>query len=77
MPCAGAETEVAVRVAERVSGTSLASTPIEAARLNRFKPDWSLYKPTKPQFTGTRVLKQYDLAKIAQCPPSQLDDSLL
>jgi 5-methyltetrahydrofolate--homocysteine methyltransferase len=39
--------------------------PIAAARLNRFKPDWSIYKPTKPSFTGTRVFKQYDLAELA------------
>ncbi|MGE5525594.1 MAG: methionine synthase, partial [Rhodospirillaceae bacterium] len=36
------------------------------ARENAFKTDWSQYRPVKPAVSGIRVLKNYDLAEIAQ-----------
>ncbi len=35
------------------------------ARANSFKTDWTEYVPPKPEITGTRMLKNYDLAEIA------------
>ena len=40
--------------------------PIEAARANGFKSDWNEVSITKPSFLGTKVLKDYDLAELAQ-----------
>ena len=39
---------------------------IEAARANAVKIDWDEYIAPKPQFLGTRVLENYDLAEIAK-----------
>ncbi len=39
---------------------------LEKARANAHKIDWSSYTPPKPQFTGTRVFEDYDLAEIAR-----------
>lgn len=39
---------------------------IEQARQNKVKIDWDSYQPVKPQFTGTRVFEDYDLAEIAK-----------
>ncbi len=36
--------------------------PIEKARANALKLDWSAYKPTKPQFLGARKIEVDDLA---------------
>ena len=36
------------------------------ARANKFKTDWSAYVPPKPNFLGTRVFREYDLAELAQ-----------
>ncbi len=36
------------------------------ARANAHKTDWKRYRPEKPAMLGTRVLKNYDLAGIAQ-----------
>ncbi|MGN6489186.1 MAG: vitamin B12 dependent-methionine synthase activation domain-containing protein, partial [Devosia sp.] len=41
-------------------------TSIEAARANRFKPNWDGYVPPKPAFLGTRVFENYDLNEIAR-----------
>jgi 5-methyltetrahydrofolate--homocysteine methyltransferase len=41
-------------------------TSIEAARANRFKPNWDGYVPPKPAFLGTRVFESYDLSEIAR-----------
>jgi len=38
---------------------------LDAARANRFKTDWSAYRPAKPAFLGLKHLKNYDLAEIA------------
>ncbi len=40
--------------------------PIARARDNAEKVDWSSYRPTKPQFTGTKVFETYDLAELAK-----------
>ncbi|WJR66236.1 methionine synthase [Neorhizobium sp. CSC1952] len=39
---------------------------ITRARDNAEKLDWSDYKPTKPQFLGTKVFETYDLAELAK-----------
>ncbi len=36
------------------------------ARANRFAPDWKAHAPVKPKFIGRKLLKNYDLAEIAQ-----------
>jgi 5-methyltetrahydrofolate--homocysteine methyltransferase len=41
--------------------------PLAQARVNALKTDWTGYLPPKPDLTGTRVLKNYDLAEIAGC----------
>ncbi|CAN7725921.1 methionine synthase [Phyllobacterium sp. LjRoot231] len=40
--------------------------PLAKARANAHKIDWTSYEPTKPQFIGTRVFENYDLAEIAR-----------
>jgi 5-methyltetrahydrofolate--homocysteine methyltransferase len=37
---------------------------LEAARQNRFRPDWSSYTPPRPQFLGTRAFEGYDLNEL-------------
>ncbi|HSQ02914.1 MAG TPA: vitamin B12 dependent-methionine synthase activation domain-containing protein, partial [Burkholderiales bacterium] len=39
---------------------------LAAARANAHAIDWSSYRPPKPEMLGVRVLKNYDLAEIAQ-----------
>ena len=39
---------------------------IGRARENALKTDWKRYTPPKPQMLGVKVLKNYDLAEIAQ-----------
>ena len=39
--------------------------PLSRARENAEKVDWTAYKPTRPQFFGTRVFEDYDLAELA------------
>ena len=38
--------------------------PIEKARANALKLDWSGYQPPKPTFTGARVFRSYDVAEL-------------
>ena len=38
--------------------------PLQAARDNRFKVDWTSYNPPKPAFVGTRTFTSYDLAEL-------------
>jgi 5-methyltetrahydrofolate--homocysteine methyltransferase len=38
--------------------------PIERARANRMRIDWSGYQPPKPTFTGTRVFRTYEVADL-------------
>jgi 5-methyltetrahydrofolate--homocysteine methyltransferase len=40
--------------------------PLEKARANAFKTDWTEYVPPRPEQLGVKVLKNYDLAEIAQ-----------
>ena len=40
--------------------------PLTAARANALKVDWSAYRATAPQFTGTRIIEDWDLAEIAR-----------
>lgn len=40
--------------------------PLPRARENAHKVDWSAYRPVKPQFFGTRVFEDYDLAELAK-----------
>jgi len=37
---------------------------LEAARNNRFSPDWDKYKPAKPNLIGTKVLNNIDLNEV-------------
>ena len=37
---------------------------IDKARENAFKIDWNAYKPTKPNFIGTKRFESYDLADL-------------
>ncbi len=37
-----------------------------AARANALKTDWSQYVPPRPQMIGSKLLKNYDLAEIAE-----------
>jgi len=39
---------------------------IDEARRNHFKIDWSTYSPPKPDFIGTKVIRDYDLATLAR-----------
>ena len=39
--------------------------PLSRARENAEKVDWTAYQPTRPQFFGTRVFEDYDLAELA------------
>jgi 5-methyltetrahydrofolate--homocysteine methyltransferase len=38
-----------------------------AARANAHKTDWAAYAPPRPEMPGVRLLKNYDLAEIAEC----------
>lgn len=57
-----------VEVAEKHERAELAKQrlPLTAARANAFQIDWSDYKVNAPQFLGTRVIEDWDLADIAR-----------
>lgn len=40
--------------------------PLTAARANALSLDWDAYEPVAPNFTGTRVVEDWDLAEIAR-----------
>jgi 5-methyltetrahydrofolate--homocysteine methyltransferase len=40
--------------------------PLAQARANRFKTDWKKYTPVAPAFPGMKLLRNYDLAEIAE-----------
>ncbi|KAA0700391.1 methionine synthase [Neorhizobium sp. P12A] len=40
--------------------------PLASARENAVKIDWSAYKPKAPEFFGTKVFDDYDLAELAK-----------
>jgi len=39
---------------------------LEAARANALKTDWAAYVPPRPELPGVKLLKNYDLAEIAE-----------
>ena len=41
-------------------------SPLAAARANALKVDWSDWQATAPQFTGPRIIDDWDLAQIAR-----------
>jgi 5-methyltetrahydrofolate--homocysteine methyltransferase len=47
--------------------TGQKSIPLEAARANAVKIDWSAHRPVKPRQLGLLALKNYPLEKIAEC----------
>mgnify|MGYP005748233095 CR=1 FL=1 len=57
-----------VDVAERHERAERAKQrlPLPAARANAMKIDWASYAPPAPQFTGPRVVEDWDLAQIAR-----------
>lgn len=57
-----------IEVAERHERSELAKTrlPLAAARANALKIDWSAYQVPAPEFTGHRVIDDWDLAEIAR-----------
>jgi 5-methyltetrahydrofolate--homocysteine methyltransferase len=40
--------------------------PFSQAQSNGLNINWENFKPVQPQFTGTKILKNYDLAEIAE-----------
>ncbi|CAN7716329.1 methionine synthase [Mesorhizobium sp. LjRoot246] len=40
--------------------------PLEKARANAHRVDWSAYEPPKPSFTGVKVFDNWDLAELAR-----------
>ncbi len=55
----------AIRV-ERAGGAKEKVVPLEAARANEFKIDWSAYTAPKPALTGTRVFAEYPLHELVE-----------
>jgi 5-methyltetrahydrofolate--homocysteine methyltransferase len=55
----------AIRV-ERAGGTKEKVIPLQAARANAFKIDWSAYTPPKPAVTGSRVFAEYPLHELIE-----------
>jgi 5-methyltetrahydrofolate--homocysteine methyltransferase len=53
-------------VRERFAGRRPKSQRLEyaAALANRAQPDWSVYEPPRPTFTGVRVIEDIDLAEL-------------
>jgi 5-methyltetrahydrofolate--homocysteine methyltransferase len=43
-----------------------ARLPLEKARANAQKTDWTAYRPTRPNFLGVRVFENWDLADLAR-----------
>ena len=48
--------------------------PLDKARANAFRTDWTTHAPPKPTFLGTRLRKNYDLGELA--PLHRLDTLL-
>jgi 5-methyltetrahydrofolate--homocysteine methyltransferase len=40
--------------------------PLARARANKAPLDWATYQPTRPQFIGRRVLRNFDLSELAR-----------
>jgi 5-methyltetrahydrofolate--homocysteine methyltransferase len=58
------ETYTQVTAAHERSRAAKSRLSLAAARANKLKLDWKAYQPPKPDFTGTRVFKNYDLATL-------------
>jgi 5-methyltetrahydrofolate--homocysteine methyltransferase len=57
-----------VRVREQFARgqSNRARATLAQARANAFAPDWAVYAPPKPSFTGARAFAPYDLAELAR-----------
>src|SRR5438046_3125093 len=55
----------AIRV-ERAGNTKEKLVPLQAARANDFKIDWSSYTPPQPAVSGTRVFAEYPLHELVE-----------
>ena len=55
----------AIRV-ERAGGAKEKVIPLDVARANAFKIDWSAYTPPKPAVTGTRIFAEYPLHELIE-----------
>jgi 5-methyltetrahydrofolate--homocysteine methyltransferase len=55
----------AIRV-ERAGATKEKVVPLQAARANAFKVDWSTYTPPRPAVSGTRVFAEYPLHELVE-----------
>jgi 5-methyltetrahydrofolate--homocysteine methyltransferase len=55
-----------VRIAEQHANAqqTIERQTLEGARANKFKIDWSAYRPTTPDFIGTKVFETYDLEAL-------------
>jgi 5-methyltetrahydrofolate--homocysteine methyltransferase len=64
---AGIRAEYA-EVAEKHAAAELAKKrlPLEAARANALRLDWSAYEAKTPSFLGTKVFEDWDLAELAR-----------
>ena len=51
---------------ERAGGAKEKVVPLDVARANGFKIDWSAYTPPKPAVTGTRVFAEYPLHELVE-----------
>ncbi len=58
------ETYAQVAAAHERGRAAKSRMSLAAARANRLKLDWRGYQPPKPSFTGTRALRNYDLAAL-------------
>ncbi|MEM1307429.1 MAG: vitamin B12 dependent-methionine synthase activation domain-containing protein, partial [Pseudomonadota bacterium] len=58
---------VTVREKYLAADTKKARIPLQEARANRFRPDWSAGVPAAPTFTGTRTFEDYDLSELVPC----------
>ena len=58
------ETYAQVAAAHERGRAAKSRMSLAAARANRLKLDWRSYQPPKPSFTGTRALRNYDLATL-------------
>ncbi len=56
---------VAVRERHQERQSAAKRSPLEAARANGFKTDWSAYTPPVPAMLGLKSFKDYPLAEIA------------
>jgi len=54
--------EIRDRIGRRSKSRELLS--LADANANRFQPDWSAYRPTRPDFLGTRVFDDYPLERL-------------